>query len=191
MQARLVEDGKVRFLGLSEAAPETIRRANAVHPIVSLQMEYSLFTRDVEQGNLAACREFGMGLMAYGPLCKGLLAGVFDKLADIPDDDQRKRAPRFQPGNFEANMEFVGRLARMAEEKGATGAQLALAWLLARGDDICPIPGVKSITHLEDNLKALDIELAASETARLDAAFPADIAAGPRYGEAQMDRVNR
>ncbi|HEU4345056.1 MAG TPA: aldo/keto reductase [Candidatus Binatia bacterium] len=186
--ARLVEQGKVRYIGLSEASATSIRRAQKVHPIVSLQMEYSLWSRDPESSNIAACREFGMGFMAYSPLGRGFLAGMFHDSKEIPDNDSRRNHPRFRPGNIEHNLQLLARLEQLAKEKSATPAQLALAWLMAQGSDIIPIPSSKSRRHLEENLKAMDIKLTKDDLARLDAILPPGAAAGPRTKD--MDRVN-
>lgn len=186
--ACLVEQGKARYIALSEASAASIRRANKVHPIVSLQMEYSLWSRDPEGGNIQACREFGMGFMAYSPLGRGFLAGMFHDLKDIPIDDSRRNHPRFQSGNIEHNLKLLARIEELAKEKSATPAQLALAWLMAQGEDIIPIPSSKSRRHLEENLKAMDIKLTKDDLARLDAIIPAGAAAGPRARD--MDRVN-
>jgi aryl-alcohol dehydrogenase-like predicted oxidoreductase len=186
--ARLVEQGKARYIGLSEASAQSIRRANKVHPIVSLQMEYSLWSRDPEQGNIQACREFGMGFMAYSPLGRGFLAGLFHDSKDIPDDDSRRNHPRFRPGAIEHNLKLLAQLEELAKEKSATAAQLALAWLMAQGRDIIPIPSNKSRRHLDENLKAMEIELTKDDLAKLDAILPPGAAAGPRTKD--MDRVN-
>lgn len=188
--ARLVEQGKCRYIALSEASAESIRRANTVHPIVSLQMEYSLFSRDPERGNIDACREAGMGFMAYGPLGRGFLAGLFHSRSDIPRDDRRHKNPRFEAGNFEHNARLLGLVEELANEKSATPAQISLAWLMAQGRDIVPIPGCKSRKHLEENIKAIDIELSAEDLVYLEKALPPGAAAGTRYPEANMGRVN-
>lgn len=185
--ARLVEDGKVRYIGLSEASAASIERAQKVHPIVSLQMEYSLLSRDAEDlGNLAACRTFGMGFMAYGPLGHGLLSGVFRSPADVPDS--RRHHPRWQPGNLERNLKLISDLEEIAQDKAVTLPQLALAWLLARGPDVVPIPSSKTRQHLEDNLRALEISLSQDELAALDRIAPYGAAAGDRTSD--MHRVN-
>ncbi len=184
--ANLVKQGKVRYIALSEASAESIRRANKVHPIVSLQIEYSLWSRDPEQGNIQACREFGMGFMAYCPLGRGFLAGQFHDLRDIPE--QRRDHPRFVPGNFEHNLGLLRQVESLAKEKSATPAQIALAWLMAQGEDITPIPGSKSIKHLEENLKAIEIRLTQQELTRLDSMMPPGAAAGDR--SKGMDRLN-
>ncbi|HKW88590.1 MAG TPA: aldo/keto reductase [Candidatus Acidoferrales bacterium] len=188
--ARLVEQGKVRYIGLSEAAPKTIRKAHATYPIAALQTEYSLWTRDPEGELLATCREFGIGFVAYSPLGRGFLTGRFGKRKDLAKDDFRHFHPRFQSGNFERNLSIVGKIEAIAREKQCKPSQLALAWLLARGDDIVPIPGTKHRNYLEENLGAAEIQLTAQEQARIDAAAPRGVTAGPRYAEAAMSRVN-
>jgi aryl-alcohol dehydrogenase-like predicted oxidoreductase len=180
--AELVRAGKVRYLGLSEASAATLRRAHAVHPITALQSEYSLFTRDHEAGPLAACRELGIGFVAYSPLGRGLLTGRFRSPADLTPDDWRHQSSRFQAGNIEANVELARPVFEMAEAKGCTPPQLALAWVLAKGDDVVPIPGTKRQAYLEQNLAALDVRLSAADVARLDALFPPGAARGERYG---------
>jgi aryl-alcohol dehydrogenase-like predicted oxidoreductase len=184
--AKLVEEGKARYIALSEASAESIRRAQAVHPVVSLQIEYSLWSRDAEAGNIQACREFGMGLMAYGPVGQGFLAGRYHAPSEIPEEGRRR--PRYQPGNIEHNLRLLAQFEAIAREKQATPAQLALAWLLAQGDDIFPIPSNKTREHLEENLGALEIELTDGDVAGLNAIFPPGAAAGPR--SAEMQRVN-
>ena len=186
--ARLVEQGKARYIALSEASAASIRRAQKVHPVVSLQMEYSLWSRDSEGGNIQACREFGMGFMAYSPLGRGFFAGAVHDVKDIADGDNRRRHPRFQPGNIEHNLKLLAQFEEFAREKSATPAQLALAWLLAQGGDITPIPSSKSRRHLEENLKAIDIKLTKEDLVRLDAMLPPGVAAGARARD--MDRVN-
>lgn len=166
--ARLVELGKTRHIALSEADPESIRRANKVHPIVSLQMHYSLVSREAEQGCIQACREFGMGFMAYSVLAQGYLAGLFSAPGDLPDGDRRRNSPRFQPGNLERDAELRSLIEALAREKSATPAQLALAWAMAQGPDVIPIPGCKTRLHLDDNIKALEIQLSAGDLARLN-----------------------
>ncbi|MFL5884819.1 MAG: aldo/keto reductase [Thermoleophilaceae bacterium] len=177
----LVEQGKVRYLGLSEASPDTIRRANAVHPITALQTEYSLWTRDPEEGILPTVRELGIGFVAYSPLGRGFLSGRFQRPEDIPEDDFRRNNPRFQGENFERNLELVERVKEIADEKGATPGQLALAWVLAQGDDIVPIPGTKRVHYLEENAAASDIELTDDDVRRIDEAAPRGATAGQRY----------
>ncbi|MCU0306126.1 MAG: aldo/keto reductase, partial [Thermoanaerobaculales bacterium] len=189
--SELVRAGKVRTLGLSEAAPETIRRAQAVHKIAALQTEYSLWTRDVETGILATVRELGIGFVAYSPLGRGFLSGSFRTTDDFADDDFRRMSPRFQGENLEANLAVVDRVQEIARERGVTPAQLALAWVLAQGDDIVPIPGTKRLTYLEQNIAASDLELTPEDLARLDEAAPPGVAAGARYPEWAMQSVNR
>ena len=186
--ARLVERGLTRYIGLSEASANSIRRARKVHPIISLQMEYSLWSRDPENGNIQACREFGMGFMAYSPLGRGFFAGAVHNVNDIPNDDNRRNHPRFQPENIKHNVKLLAEFEAMAKEKSATPAQLTLAWLMAQGNDIIPIPSNKSRHHLEENIKAVDFKLTKEDLARLDGIFPHGAAAGPRTKD--MDRVN-
>ncbi|HYG79394.1 MAG TPA: aldo/keto reductase [Pyrinomonadaceae bacterium] len=188
---RLVEEGKVRYLGMSEASAETIRRAHAVHPVAALQSEYSLWTRDVEEEILPACRELGLGFVAYSPLGRGFLTGQFQKPEDLPSNDRRRMFPRFQEENFEQNLRLVERVKEIAESKGCTPAQLALAWVLAQGDDIVPIPGTKRRTYLEQNAKALEVELTAEDLARINEVARPEAVAGKRYPEAAMASVNR
>jgi len=188
----LVEAGKVRFLGLSEAAPETIRRALAVHPISALQSEYSLFTRDPEDEILPTLRELGIGFVAYSPLGRGFLTGAWKSMEDLPEDDTRSgRFPRFSEENFRQNLELAERVREIAVEKGATPGQLALAWLLAQGDDIVPIPGTKRRKYLEENAAAVDVKLTEEDLRRIEEAVPRGSAAGKRYSEQQMRSVNR
>jgi aryl-alcohol dehydrogenase-like predicted oxidoreductase len=189
--AGLVESGKVRFLGLSEAAPETVRRAHRTHPIVALQTEYSLWSRDPEDEVLPTVRELGIAFVAYSPLGRGFLSGRFQSPADFPDDDYRRFHPRFQGENFEANIALVHDIEAMAADKGCTAAQLAIAWVLARGEDIVPIPGTKKRKYLDENIGALDVRLTDDDLRRLDAALPPGAAAGPRYHAAGMATVNR
>lgn len=190
--SRLVEAGKVRFLGLSEAAPETIRRAHTIHPITALQTEYSLWTRDVETNDvLAAVRELGIGFVAYSPLGRGFLTGRFQTFEDLPEDDYRRSSPRFQGDNFQRNLDLVRRVEEIAREKGVTPAQLALAWVLAQGDDVVPIPGTKRVAYLEQNVAAAGVELSADERQRIEEVFPAGAAAGERYAEASLRLVHR
>ncbi|MHB8078024.1 MAG: aldo/keto reductase [Candidatus Krumholzibacteriia bacterium] len=189
--ATLVAAGKVRRLGLSEAAPATLRRACAVHPIAALQTEYSLWTRDPEAGVLAACRELGVGFVAYSPLGRGFLTGRFHAAADLADDDFRHNHPRFTGANFAANRRLADTVTALARDKGCTPAQVALAWLLAQGDDIVPIPGTKRQRYLEENLAALEITLTAPERARLEQAFPPGAAAGDRYAPQAMRAIDR
>jgi len=185
----LVKAGKVRYLGLSEAAAATIRRAHKVHPISALQTEYSLWTRDPEDEILPAVRELGIGFVAYSPLGRGFLSGVFKKPEDVPVDDYRHNHPRFQGENFEKNLQFVARVREISEEKGVTPSQLAIAWLLAQGTDIVPIPGTKKRTYLEENAGAATVQLTKEELVRIDEAAPQGAAAGPRY--ADMSAINR
>jgi aryl-alcohol dehydrogenase-like predicted oxidoreductase len=187
--AELVQQGKVRFLGLSEAAPATIRRAHAVHPITALQTEYSLWTRDPEDQVLPTVRELGIGFVAYSPLGRGFLTGRFRQYEDLAPNDFRRRAPRFQGDNFQKNLALVDRLQEIAEEKQATPGQLALAWLLAKGGDIVPIPGTKQRKYLEENAAALEITLSREDLDRIDEAAPKGAAVGQRYPD--MSTVNR
>jgi aryl-alcohol dehydrogenase-like predicted oxidoreductase len=188
----LIEAGKVRFLGLSEAAPETIRRAHAVHPISALQTEYSLFTRDPEDEVLPTIRELGIGFVAYSPLGRGFLTGAWRSIEDLPEDDTRAgRFPRFSEENFSRNVELADRIRGIAAEKDATPGQLALAWLLHRADDVVPIPGTKRRKYLEENAGAADITLTDEDLRRLEEAMPRGSAAGERYSEQMMRTVNR
>jgi len=187
--AELVEQGKVRYLGLSEAAAETIRRAHAVHPISALQSEYSLWTRDVEDEVLPAIRELRIGLVAYSPLGRGFLSGRIHSVDDLEASDFRRANPRFQGENFQKNLELVERVEELAAEKGCTAAQIALAWVLAQGEDIVPIPGTTRVENLEENVAALDVELSDEELRDLEAVFPKGAAAGDRY--ADMSPINR
>ncbi|MCD7100390.1 aldo/keto reductase [Stenotrophomonas sp. MMGLT7] len=190
--ARLVEQGKVRFLGLSEAAPATIRRAHAVHPITALQTEYSLWSREPEEnGVLATVRELGIGFVPYSPLGRGFLTGAIASPEDFDADDYRRHSPRFQGENFARNLQLVEQVRELAAAKGITAGQLALAWVLAQGQDLVPIPGTKRIRYLEENLGALDVTLDAADLARIDAVFPSGAAAGTRYPEAMMSHVDR
>jgi aryl-alcohol dehydrogenase-like predicted oxidoreductase len=190
--AQLVKEGKVRFIGISEAAPETIRRANAVYPVAALQSEFSLWTRETEaDGVLAAVREFGMSFVAYSPLGRGFLTGAFKTPEDFAPDDYRRKSPRFQGENFARNLDLVHHVGELAKAKGCTPSQLALAWVLARGEEFIPIPGTKRRKYLEENLGALNVELSESELAALDAVFPAGAALGARYPENMMNRVRR
>ena len=189
--AELVRQGKVRYLGLSEAAPATIRRACAVYPITALQTEYSLWTRDPEAEVLPTCRENGMAFVAYSPLGRGALTGVLRRLDDLAEGDYRRNSPRFTGENLSRNLSLVDRITEMAVGKKCRPAQLALAWLLSRGHDIFPIPGTKHVNRLEENVGALQVQLAPEEVARLDAAFPLGAAAGARYSEQAMKAVHR
>ncbi len=189
--ARLVEEGKVRYLGLSEASSETLRRAHQTHPIAALQSEYSLWSRDPEQGVLATCRELGIGFVAYSPLGRGFLPGNIRSTADLAPNDWRRRLPRFQPETIPQNLALADRLATLARAQGCSPSQLALAWLLAQGGDIVPIPGTKRIPYLEENVAAVEIALTPAELASIGAALPAGAAIGTRYPEAGMAAVNR
>jgi aryl-alcohol dehydrogenase-like predicted oxidoreductase len=188
---KLVEAGKVRYLGISEAAPETIRRANTVHPISALQTEYSLWSRDVEDEILPTVRELGIGFVAYSPLGRGFLTGQIKSPEDIEEDDFRRSSPRFQGENFQRNLELVDRVREIAAEKGVTPGQLALAWLLAQDSDIVPIPGTKRRKYLEENAAAADITLTEKDLRRIEEAAPVGVAVGERYNEAGMHTVNR
>jgi aryl-alcohol dehydrogenase-like predicted oxidoreductase len=188
--AELVRGGKVRYLGLSEASTTTLRRAHAVHPISALQTEYSLWSRDPETEILPTCRELGIGFVAYSPLGRGFLTGRFRRPQDLANDDWRRNNPRFQGDNFQKNLDLVGKIEQVAREKGCTPAQLALAWLLLRGNDIVPIPGTKQRARLEENVRALDIRLTADELTRIDGVAPLGAAAGDRYAEGGMRAVN-
>lgn len=188
--SRLVEQGKVRFLGLSEAAPQTLRRAHAVHPIAALQSEYSLWTRDPEEEVLPTCRELGIGFVAYSPLGRGFLTGRIRRADELGEDDFRLQTPRFQQAHFARNLGLLDRLERLAGSKGCKPAQLALAWLLAQGPDIVPIPGTKRRSYLEENAAALDVELTPDDLRALEAAFPRGAASGARYSEIGMSLVD-
>ena len=189
--SRLQQEGKVRFLGLSEAAPRTIRAAHATSPITAVQTELSLWSRDAEAEVLPTVRELGIGYVAYSPLGRGFLTGQFKSPDDFPDDDFRKNHPRFQGENFEKNIALVREVEAMAGEKGCTTAQLALAWVLAQGDDIVPIPGTKRVRYLDENIGALDVKLSDEDLKRLDEILPPGAAAGQRYHARGMETVNR
>jgi len=189
--SELVREGKVRFLGLSEAGPETIRRAHAVHPITALQSEYSLWTRDPEDDILATCRALGIGFVAYSPLGRGFLTGQIKRFEDLAEDDYRRFSPRFIGENFQRNLDLVRRVEEMAAQKGAKPSQLALAWVLAQGQDIVPIPGTKRRKYLEENARALDVTLSPADLAHIDEVMPRGAASGLRYPEAMMAVVNR
>jgi aryl-alcohol dehydrogenase-like predicted oxidoreductase len=189
--ADLVHKGKVRFLGLSEAGAETIRRAHAVHPITALQSEYSLWTRDPEADVLGVCRELGIGFVPYSPLGRGFLTGKIKKREDLPEDDYRHTTPRFQDGNFQRNLDLVERVGEIASERRCTPAQLALAWVLAQGDDIVPIPGTKRRKYLQENVGALDVILTSADLARIEEVAPKHAFAGERYPDWAMQMVNR
>jgi aryl-alcohol dehydrogenase-like predicted oxidoreductase len=188
--ADLVREGKVRFLGLSEAAPLTIQRAHREYPITALQTEYSLWTRDPEDEVLPLCRELGIGFVAYSPLGRGFLTGRFRTFDDLPEDDYRRNSPRFQGENFQKNLDLVERVEEIARRKKCTPAQLALAWLLAQGEDIVPIPGTKQRRYLEENLGALEVELTASDLEQIEEVAPKGAAVGDRYHEAGMRTIN-
>ncbi|HXX41846.1 MAG TPA: aldo/keto reductase [Chthoniobacterales bacterium] len=189
--AALVQQGKVRFLGLSEASPENIRRAHAVYPITALQSEYSLWTRDPEDGVLAVCRELGIGFVPYSPLGRGFLSGKIQKPDDLPEDDYRRTTPRFQGENFQRNLDLVKQVEEIAREKHCTPAQLALAWVLSQGDSIVPIPGTKRRKYLQENVGALDVNLTTSDLERINDVAPKNAFAGSRYPEAMMKLLSR
>ena len=189
--SELVTAGKVRYLGLSEAGPDTIRRANQVHAITALQTEYSLWTRDPEDEILPLCRELGIGFVAYSPLGRGFLTGRFRSIDDLPADDWRRNNPRFQGDNFAKNLDLVAHIEALAARKGCTPAQLALAWVLGQGRDVVPIPGSKRVERLEENARAVDVKLSADDLKQIDAIFPAGAAAGTRYAEGGMKMLNR
>ena len=189
--SRLVEEGKVRFLGLSEAGPDTIRRAQATHPIAAVQTEYSLWSRDPEMEILPVLRELGIGLVPYSPLGRGFLTGEIQQFEDFAPDDYRRHSPRFQGENFDKNLKLVNHLRDLAKSKGVTASQLALAWVLAQGNDLVPIPGTKRVKYLEENVGALAVQLSADELRHLDEMLPLGAAAGQRYPEAMMATVNR
>jgi aryl-alcohol dehydrogenase-like predicted oxidoreductase len=188
--AQLVREGKVRFLGLSEAAPSTIRRAHAVHPVAALQTEYSLWTRDPEDEVIPTTRELGIAFVAYSPLGRGFLTGQIKKFDDLAADDYRRLSPRFQGDNFQKNLDLVARVEQLAKEKNCTPGQLALAWLLAQGEDIIPIPGTKRRKYLEENVAALDVKLSSDDLRRLEEVAPKGAASGQRYPEHMMTLVN-
>jgi aryl-alcohol dehydrogenase-like predicted oxidoreductase len=189
--AELVKAGKIRHIGLSEAGPQTLRRAAKVHKITALQTEYSLWTRDPEKEVLATCRELGIGFVAYSPLGRGFLTGQFKRFDDLPADDYRRFSPRFQGDNFQKNLDLVKRVEQIAAEKGCTPSQLALAWVLAQGQDIVPIPGTKRRKYLEDNVGALNVRLTPEDIRRIEEVFPSGAAAGERYPEHMMQLVNQ
>lgn len=187
----LVKEGKVRYVGLSEAGPETLRRASSVYPIAMLQTEYSLWTREPETDVLPACRELGISLVAYSPLGRGFLTGAFKRPEDLILNDSRRHMPRFQGNNFEHNLNLVKKLKEIADRKKCTPAQLALAWLLAQGEDIIPIPGTKRRERLQENLEAIELELSDDDLHRIEEAAPVGYAAGTRYPQAAMNSLNR
>ncbi len=188
--AELVKVGKIRHIGLSEAGPQTLRRAAKVHKITALQTEYSLWTRDPEREVLATCRELGIGFVAYSPLGRGFLTGQFKRFDDLPADDYRRFSPRFQGDNFQKNLDLVNRVEQIAAEKVCTPSQLALAWVLAQGEDIVPIPGTKRRKYLEDNVGAVNVRLTPEDIRRIEEVFPSGAAAGERYPEHMMQLVN-
>ncbi len=188
--ADLVKEGKVRFLGLSEAAPQTIQRAHATHPISALQSEYSLWSREPEQEILARCRTLGIGFVAYSPLGRGFLTGAIRKVDDLVEGDQRRGFPRFQEENLQGNLDLVKGIQEIAAEKNATAPQVALAWVLARGRDIVPIPGTKRRTYLEENLRAAELSLSAADLNRIEGLFPRGAAQGPRYPDRIMALID-
>ena len=188
--AELVKEGKVRYLGLSEASANTIKRANAVHPISAVQSEYSLWSRDIEAEIIPACEELGITLVAYSPLGRGFLTGQIKSFEDLAIDDFRRYSPRFQGDNFQKNLELVAKIKNIADEKGCTTAQLALAWVMAQKPNIVPIAGTKRRSYLKDNLGGLNVELSANDLAQIEAAFPTDAVVGTRYAEAMMKFTN-
>lgn len=187
----LVQAGKVRYLGLSEAGPATIRRAVAVHPITALQTEYSLWSREPEAEILPLCRELGIGFVPYSPLGRGFLTGQIRSIDDLDADDYRRHSPRFQGENFAKNLDLVAKIQEIAREKNCTATQLALAWVLAQGDDLVPIPGTKRRSYLDENIQATELPLTEEDLHRIDAVAPHDVAAGPRYPANMMGTVNR
>ncbi len=189
--AQLVKEGKVRYLGLSEASPQTLRRAMKVHTITALQTEYSLWSRDPENEILPTCRELGIGFVAYSPLGRGFLTGQFQHFEDLPAEDYRRNTPRFQGENFQKNLDLVRRVEEVAKEKRCKPSQLALAWVLAQGNDIVPIPGTKRRKYLEENVGALEVRLTEEDLQRINDAFPTGAAAGSRYTEQMMSAVDR
>lgn len=189
--AKLVEEGKVKFLGLSEASAETLKRASKIHPITALQTEYSLWTRDAEGKILDVCRELNVGFVAYSPLGRGMLSGEIKKFEDLAEDDYRRQNPRYQGENFDKNLELVKKIEELAAEKNVTTSQLALAWVLAQGDDIVPIPGTKRRKYLEQNAEAVLVELSAEDLRKIENVFSQEAVAGERYPEEMMKTVNR
>ena len=189
--ADLVKEGKIKGIGLSEVNGETLRKANSVHPVTALQSEYSLWSRDPEDEVLSVCKELGIAFVAYSPLGRGFLTGQIKKVEDFDDDDFRKSSPRFSGGNFNKNLELVKKVELIAQQKGCTPAQLALAWVMAQEDFIFPIPGTKRINYLEENLKAADIKLTKDDLAQIEKVFPKDAASGTRYAEAGMKSLNK
>ena len=187
----LVKKGKVRFIGLSEANAKTIRRAYKVYPITALQTEYSLWTRDPEEENLAACRELGIGFVAYSPLGRGFLTGQIKRIEDLAPDDFRRHSPRFQGENFQHNLDLVKRVEKIAGQKGCSPSQLALAWVMAQGEDIVPIPGTKRRKYLDENIASLNVALTKDDLDRINETMPVGAASGTRYAESAMPSVNR
>jgi aryl-alcohol dehydrogenase-like predicted oxidoreductase len=188
--AELVREGKIRHIGLSEASPQTLRRAVKVHPVTALQSEYSLWSREPEEELLGTCRELGVGFVAYSPLGRGFLTGQFKRFEDFPQDDYRRNSPRFQGENFHKNLDLVHRVEQIAREKGCKPSQLALAWVLAQDQNIVPIPGTKRRNYLEENVAAIDLQLTEEDKRRIDEIFPTGAAAGLRYPEHMMSTVN-
>ena len=188
--AELVQEGKIRHIGLSEAGAKTLRRAVKVHPIAALQTEYSLWTRDPEEEILPTCRELGIGFVAYSPLGRGFLTGQLKKFEDLAADDYRRLSPRFQGENFQTNLDLVKKVEELAREKGCEPSQLALAWVLAQGDDVVPIPGTKRRKYLEENAAAVDLELSSEDLRHLTEVFPSGAASGMRYPQHMMDLIN-
>ncbi|HET7325820.1 MAG TPA: aldo/keto reductase [Nocardioidaceae bacterium] len=189
--SELVDAGKVAYLGVSEAAPDTIRRAHATHPLTAVQTEYSLFSRDVESdGVLDTVRELGIGFVAYSPIGRGFLSGQIRSIDDLPEDDWRRNSPRFSQQNFDRNLDVVDKVGELAKDKGATPSQLAIAWVLARGSDIVPIPGTKRRTYLEENVGASDVQLSEADLEAIDAVSPQGVASGERYDEKGLQAVN-
>jgi aryl-alcohol dehydrogenase-like predicted oxidoreductase len=188
--AELVKQGKIQHIGLSEAGPETLKRAAKVHPITALQSEYSLWTRDPEDRVLPTCRELGIGLVAYSPLGRGFLTGQITKYEDFAPDDYRRNSPRFQGENLQKNLDLVKKVEEIAREKKCTASQLALAWVLAQGDDIVPIPGTKRVKYLEDNLGAVDVDLSTDDLAQIERVMPKGAVAGQRYNETMMQLID-
>ncbi|MCL6523589.1 MAG: aldo/keto reductase [Thermoflavifilum sp.] len=187
----LVKEGKIRGIGLSEVSPATIRRAHAIHPLTAIQSEYSLWTRDPEDGVLQTCRELGIAFVAYSPLGRGFLTGRFQSIDDLPADDYRRYSPRFMGENFQKNLQLVDKIKQLAQQKHCTPAQLALAWVMAQGEDIFPIPGTKHVSYLIENAQAIDIPLTPEELAAIEAIAPKGVAAGPRYPENAMKSINQ
>jgi aryl-alcohol dehydrogenase-like predicted oxidoreductase len=188
--ANLIQQGKIRHIGLSEAGPDTLRRAARVHPIAALQSEYSLWTRDPEDRVLPTCRELGIGFVAYSPLGRGFLSGQIRRFEDLAEGDFRRHSPRFQGANFSKNLELVEKVKAMAQAKNCTPSQLALAWVLAQGEDMVPIPGTKRRSYLEENARALDVKLTAEELLAIEKVFPLGAAAGERYAEPMMQLID-